>query len=187
MNDVMDALLADAEAPREIPSDEKLALVRAAAELKLSLEDQLLKKEAEAGVIAAQLDEVTKKTLPDLFRELGIKEIKLLSGRVVEITKKYYGSISEKNADLAFKWLRKNGHGGLIKNVLKIEFGKDEDDLARRFVASLKRRAVEPNWSRKEAVHPMTLGAFVKEQREAGAQLPEDLLGVHVEDVAKIK
>ena len=39
----------------------------------------------------------------------------------------------------------------------------------------------------KEAVHPQSLSAFIREQTEKGKALPHDLLGVHIGQTTKIK
>ena len=43
------------------------------------------------------------------------------------------------------------------------------------------------NYSTKEAIHPQTLNAFVREQLEAGINLPPELFSVHRVSKAVIK
>ena len=49
---------------------------------------------------------------------------------------------------------------------MTLSFGQGEDDLAKELVVSLSKQGFIPE--EKEAVHPSTLKAFVKEQIESG-------------------
>ncbi len=147
----------------------------------------LLRYEEWAAKKRERVQELTETVIPNLFHELGIGQFKLDDDTVIEVSKKYYASIKSENQLEAFSWLRKQNHGDLIKNEVKIEFGKGDDKLARKFLTDLKRRAKPPSFTQREFVHPQTLGAFVREQHEAGAALPMELLGAHIADVAKVK
>jgi len=137
-----------------------------------------------------KLRKIEEEDIPSLFNEFGLSELKLLSedgglGDTISIKNVYRGHVSEKNKPEAFKWLRVNNHDDLIKNEIKINFGKGDDEQA----SNLKTKLVSDGISfiDKETVHPQSLSAFIREQTEAGKALPHDLLGVHIIQKAQIK
>ena len=135
---------------------------------------------AAATLTAAQKDQsrIELEDLPDLMKELRLKEITLEDGSKVLLTEEVQCSITVANREAAHDWLRENGYGGLIKTDLTLEFGKGEEEEARKLLGSIQKltnRPVEVG----EGVHHSTLKSFVKERREAGAQLPADLFSIH--------
>jgi hypothetical protein len=102
------------------------------------------------------------------------------------LVKRFYrGSIPKEREVEAFRWLRDHGHGDLIKNVVSSTFGKGEDDMASQALFLLEESGFSAD--QKQAVHPATLKAFVKEQVEKGENIPLDLLGVFIGTKAEIK
>ena len=89
------------------------------------------------------------------------------------------------NMESAYKWLRDNGYGDLIKNEIAVPFGRGEDERANDLLKTLVNNGYEPN--QKTVVHPQTLKAFVKEQLESGKELPLDLLGAYAGQKTVIK
>jgi hypothetical protein len=93
-------------------------------------------------------------------------------------------SIPVRYREEAFKWLRDNGHGDLIKNQVSATFGKGEDISANDFIDKISSLGYEP--TQKVWVEPMTLKAFVREQINEGSELPMDKFGVFVGAETKI-
>lgn len=128
---------------------------------------------AAATLAAAQKDQsrIELEDLPDLMKELRLKEITLEDGSKVLLTEEVQCSITAANREAAHEWLRENGYGGLIKTDLTLEFGKGEEQEAFKLLADIRQltnRPVEVG----EGVHHSTLKSFVKERREAGTTLP---------------
>lgn len=137
-----------------------------------------------------KLRKIEEEDIPNLFNEFGLSELKMIGedgeiGDTISIKNIYRGHVSEKNKPEAFKWLRANNHDDLIKNEIKINFGKGDDEQA----SNLKNKLVSDGISfvDKETVHPQSLSAFIREQTEVGKALPHDLLGVHIVQKARIK
>jgi hypothetical protein len=61
----------------------------------------------------------------------------------------------------------------------------DEDGKARGLIDILDEKGFQS--SQREWVEPSTLRAFIREQHEAGRQLPMDLLGAYVGQKTTIK
>ncbi len=108
----------------------------------------------------------------------------LKNGAKVQVKPFYAGKISDENKEEAFKWLRQHGFGSLIKREISAKFGKGQDKLATMALEALEKLGCDPG--DKTSVHPQTLKAFIKEQVEAGKNLPTDLLGVFVGKVTKV-
>ena len=121
---------------------------------------------------------LTESVLPGLFTEVGLSELKLKDGRLVKVSNFYGASIKEENKEAAYKWLRDNGFGDLIKNQVSCSFGMDEDEKARGLINTLNEKGYAS--SQREWVEPSTLRAFVKELHETGKDLPMDLLGAFI-------
>ena len=128
---------------------------------------------------------LTDEELPTLLQEMGLSEFKLDDGSQVTIKQTYGASILVDNRPTAYQWLRDNGHGDLIKNIVSCEFGMGEDQKAEDFRDTAKQKGfqVEQNTS----VHPQTLKAFVKERCEKGEEFPMELFGAFIGHRAIIK
>lgn len=132
-----------------------------------------------------ELRALTEETLPNALLEIGLSEVKLDSGVKIETKQFYRASIPKAREEEAFNWLRDNGHGDLVKHVVAVRFDRENDDAALALVKDLEDQGLQPE--DKSSVHTMTLRAWVREQIEAGEEIPQDLLGVYVGQQATIK
>ncbi len=128
---------------------------------------------------------LSENVLPNLFAEVGLAELKLADGRLIKVGNYYGASIKEDKKEAAFKWFRNNGFGDLVKNQISCSFGRNEDEKARGLIETLNEQGYQS--SQREWVEPSTLRAFIREQHEAGRQLPMDLLGAYVGQKTTIK
>lgn len=182
---LLDEIFGDAMSPVASPSDEALKRVARLAEEQQRIELEIAELEAQLDAKNADLTRVRTKELPEVMRELGVAAFKLVDGSEVEIKREHHASITDERRESAHRWLRDNGHEALIKNNIILSLGKGEDDKAAKIEAWCQRQQLP--YERKQQVHPMTLKAFVGEQIKKGVDIPHDLLGVHVVDVAKIR
>ena len=128
---------------------------------------------------------LAENVLPNLFAEVGLSELKLADGRHLKVSNYYGASIKDTKKEAAFNWLRNKGFGDLIKNQVSCSFGRDEDEKARGLIDTLNKGGYQS--SQREWVEPSTLRAFIREQHEAGKELPMDLLGAFVGQKTTIK
>ena len=143
-----------------------------------NMEEQIKKlKETERNL--------SEQSIPNLMHQAGVSEIKLDDGTAISIKTYYAASISKANEDEAFNWLRDNGFGDLIKNNVILQFGKAQDEDANSLVDDLKSKG--HNVSQKMKVEPQTLKKFLREEIEAGKNVPADLFGVFVGNRTTIK
>jgi hypothetical protein len=107
---------------------------------------------------------------------MNISTLKLADGTSVEVKPVYGASIPVAKKEDAFKWLRDNGLGDLIKNEITVAFGRDEDNKAQQYAVLAQGQGYEP--VQKLKVEPMTLKALVRERLESGQEMPSDLFNV---------
>ena len=142
------------------------------------LKEQLQKKEDYERKLSGEV-------LPSLFLEVGLSELKLADGRKIQVSEYYRATPLKENRAKVHTWLRDNGFGDLVKNQVTCSFGRNEDEKASGLISTLSEGGFEP--AQREWVEPSTLRAFIREQHEAGRQLPMDLLGAYVGQKTTIK
>jgi len=156
--------------------------------------------EGELKQVSVELREVSEKLLPEAMDEVGLEKFTLSDGTTISIAEIVSAGLptaggierarGEKREVLldrlsqALVWLEGHGAGDLIKNEVRALFGRGEDDEAEALAAFAAQHGYSYTQSR--TVHPQTLGAFCREQLESGADLPMDLLGVHIVRRAKV-
>lgn len=157
---------------------------------------KLLAAEAHLEACEAQLEEaksnyndIRLNELPDIMDQLGLVDTTTISGLRVSLKEEIRAGISKDNTEDAHQWLEDNGHGNLIKREIKIDFGRDDEAWAKKFLADCKKRKRQLNLAVKRAVNTQSLGAFVRRQLEEGA-LDADtqkLLGVFRQRFGSVK
>lgn len=151
----------------------------------ISLEKRVEDLEEELKLAKENLRQVAEQDLPMALHEIGMKEVKMEDGSTVSVSNFYNVSIPKDKTDQAFDWLRTNGHGDLVKNVVSATFGRAEDNVAKDLIGKLSDEGY--NVSQKQWVEPMTLKAFAKEQVEQGTDIPTELFGLYIGEKAKIR
>lgn len=168
--------------------DNLLAQISATADDIVKLDAELAKMEADLKRKKEERRQLAEDTLPGLMEAAGQAEVTTLSGVVVTLDQAVFANISEERKAAALKWLIENGHEALIKNEFTVAFPKNSTEAAEAFEdylnQNLRRKA---NLKHKVGVHPSTLTSWVKEELEAGHELPMDLLGVVRRKVCKVK
>ena len=147
-------------------------------------EDQLINMEKDMKKIKEQADKIGSEIIPNLLAEQGLASLKLADGSSVDIKKSYNCTIKKDQLESAFKWLRNNGLGDLIKNEVAVQFGKGEDNKAEQLLGLAVQEGYEP--SQKQKVEPMTLKALFRERIEAGLDMPSEFFHTFVKDQTKI-
>ena len=149
-----------------------------------SLEDELEEKEKELKELKRHIELVSGEVIPTMMQEMNISTLKLADGSSVEVKPVYGASISLANKEAAYKWLRENGLGDLIKNEITVSFGRNEDNKAQQYAVLAQGQGYEP--VQKLKVEPMTLKALVRERLESGQEMPSDLFNVFAGNRTKI-
>lgn len=166
---------------------DKLARIGEVGEQMRALELEIAELEATATDRKKDLFELRTKTLPDLLREVGMSSFSMGDGTTVELKDEIYPDIPAALREEAYEWLRRNGHGDLIKHEIKVTFGMGEDHDALAIRKLLVGHDSPLNFTEKETVLPQSLKAWIKEQDRKGGDLPEGLINVHRVTVAQMK
>jgi len=137
-----------------------------------SLEDEVkimednLKRKKEAA------DKISEEVIPEIMDNMKLKTLKLQDGSAIEVKEIYGASIPVANREGAYKWLRDNDLGDLIKNEITVSFGRGEDNKANDYASLAEKNGYQP--SQKMKVEPMTLKALYRERVESNQDLPSE-------------
>ena len=165
-------------------TDDELSRISELCKKQVFLEKEVQHLNEKLAETAKQLSLVQEHELPDAMAEAGLSEIKLQDGTKVTCQSLVGAHITKAKANDAHKWLENNGHGGLIKRELTFKFNRE--DTAHEGMIEQYTRMGWTNFNLKEAVHPSTLKAFVREQVEQGSDIPPNLFNIYTGFKTKI-
>ena len=171
-------------APNEGVEVSEVSDVSEACNNYLDCESRILETEKKLKELKEELEQHNN-TVVTLMESRGVQEIKLTNGDAVSYKPFYSASITKANQEAAFKWLRDNGHGDLIKNAVSVNFGKGEDEKAVELIGNLEGQGMYPD--QKMKVEPSTLRAFVSSEIEAGRDVPIDTFSIYMGNKVKIR
>ena len=159
-----------------------------------NLEDEIANAEEGVKKLKEQVKALAEFEIPSMMKEMNITKLKLSDGESVEVKPFYSASISQGRGETdesysvrkaaAFKWLRNNGRGDVIKNDITVTFGSGEDNKAADYAVLARGQGFEP--VQKENVHAQTLKAIVGECVETGLDMPSDVFKTYVGNRTKI-
>ena len=148
-------------------------------------QEQLQQQEDAIKQKKKDIDYLSGEVIPTMLSEMGLSFLKLQDGSSVEVKTNYSATITQAKKEEAFKWLRENGLGDIIKNEISVSFGRNEDNKAADYAELAKGQGLEP--MQKLKVEPMTLKALVRERIEAGKEMPTELFNIFVGNKTTIK
>ncbi len=164
-----------AELDRLVLAAERATREREAAELVLkrcqAVEERLLTKE-----------------IPTLLEGMRMKKCTTRSGVDVVLEQKIRASLPgheriEARAG-AVKWLIEHGHGGVVKNTVRVDLERGMDERADALVMLLREQGFDPQTFKD--VHAGTLSKLVRELMEEGRVVPRDLFSVFDQKTVKL-
>lgn len=167
-------------------SDSALGKISAHAKRMIELNREVARHESVIKTLKEEFRDIEQRKLPEAMLEAGVSEFKLDNGAKITVRDTVHGSIPEENRAAAFKWLRDNDFGDIIKNEIKVPFGKGEDEKAKAVQDYLKEK-YGLQTEAKESVHASTLAAWAKEQLKKGVDVPLDTLGLWAGRKAVVK
>jgi len=130
------------------------------------------------------LETLSGDVIPTMMAEMGLTQLKLMDGSSVDVKPYYAASITVKNREAAYKWLRENDLGDIIKNDVTVSFGRNEDNKAADYANLAQSQGYQP--TQKLKVEPMTRKALVRERIENGKDMPMDIFNVFVGNRTKL-
>ena len=150
-----------------------------------SLQSRIELQEENLKSTKKEFDHLSGEVIQTMMAEMGLSHLKLMDGSSVDVKQNYSASITIANRDAAFKWLRDNNLGDIIKNEISVSFGRNEDNKAAEYAVLAEERGYQP--TQKLKVEPMTLKALVRERIESGKEMPTELFNVFVGNKTTIK
>ena len=142
------------------------------------IEENLKKRKKDLDVISAEV-------ISTMMSEMGLSQLKLMDGSMIDVKPFYNATITVANKESAFNWLRQNGLGDIIKNEMVVSFGRGEDNKAAQYAELAKSQGLQP--AQKLKVEPMTLKALVRQRIEAGQEMPTEIFSIFVGNKTTIK
>lgn len=177
--------MTDYSAYMKKPTEGQLAELNALVERLHEAELTLSRKEEELKKANEDVREIAERRLPELMEDMGLANFTTTSGLKISLKVSTHAKIAEGRNSEAMAWLDRNGHGGLIKTQVAVEFNRGETDKAKELAGRLSEDGYVAG--EKETVHPSTLRGWAREQLENGVDVPLDLFGIHQRKVVKIK
>ena len=149
-------------------------------------EDELVNLEEQVKNKKEEIDEISSRIIPELLAEQGLSAIKLADGSNVSVKKEFRCTLpkDETKREQAYKWLRDQGLGDIIKNNIFVTFGKGEDDKAKQLVNLAAENGFDPQQKSDAAWN--TLTALFQERVESGLDMPSDIFNTWIKDKTKI-
>jgi hypothetical protein len=150
------------------------------------LEDDINRAEEHVSNLKSMARDISERVIPELLAEQGLSSLKLADGSSVTVKREYRCTLPKddfKRED-AYKWLRENGLGDIIKNNVSVTFGKGEDNKAQQLLDLAASNGFEPN--QKSDVAWNTLTALFQERVESGLDMPSDVFSTWIKDTTKI-
>lgn len=167
------------------PTDQGVSTLANLGQALVKAELDVLKAEAELKKAQDLRKDIEERQIPDAMREAGVEELKLAGGVVIGIEEVLGVTVRKDNKQRVLNWLEKEGHGGIIKRKLSVTFNKDQQDEASNLIKVLVEEHGMPTKEEREYAS-QTLKKIVRERREAGLPVPDDIINVYSAEKAKI-
>lgn len=166
-------------------NDHPLAEIAKLVEQMKQLQQAVVDAELSLKNAQQALADLQERIIPEKMESLGQTVLRLLDGTEVRVDKKIRVSLPKEKQIAAFKWLIENNHEGLIKRTISVAFSRDQQEAAKTLVEKL--RSDFENVKQDMKVEPATLTAFVREELEAGREVPLDVFSVFEQKSTKLK
>jgi hypothetical protein len=154
----------------DTPTEDHLQmLVRMASTLREKLQE-VADAQAELDRCTADLNRYQLTVLPEAMELAGVADYTLSDGTKLVVRDDVKASITEANRPFAHKWLRDNGHGGVIKEAYVVDVRTLTEEQREALYAQIM--SYDVTAEDVESVHAATLKALVKELLEKGTALP---------------
>ena len=111
--------------------------------------------------------------IPKLMEDMNLASLKLKDGSELTVKKIFSATLKADKKAEGIHWLRDNGLGDIVKNNITVSFGQNEDNKATEYAVLARSNGYEP--IQEEKVHPQTLKVVMKEWKDKGREVPEEL------------
>ena len=151
----------------------------------VGVEGDIEKAETLLTLLKERKRNLSEDLLPSAMEEAGMKEFTLSDGSHIKVKPEVYCSIKSDQKENTYEWLDQNGHGSIVKHVIKTEFGRGENETAQALATLLSENGYD--FTDGKDVHWQTLRRWAKDELEAGRRPPENLFSLHEANIATVK
>jgi hypothetical protein len=123
--------------------------------------------------------------IPKLMEDMNLSSLKLKDGSELSVKKIFSATLKADKKAEGIHWLRDNGLGDIVKNNITVSFGQGEDNKAVDYASLARSNGYEP--IQEEKVHPSTLKVVMKEWKDKGQKVPEELFNTFDGNQTQIK
>ncbi len=173
----------------EEPGGNLMGRIEGLAQEQLDAQARVETIEAQLAEAKAALTLVKETKLPNLLEEaqLGKSKVVTPGGIIITLKEEIRGSIPKGKEEPAHAWLEKNGNGALIKRTVTIDFNKEQEAWARKFMRDCAQRKKPLNLKLVRGVHTSTLRSFIKTALAEGVAIPLDTFGAFRQRFTNVK
>lgn len=170
---------------KTLPTAEELNDLSLLVERQLKLKIEMTKVSDYLKILTERHDGLIDVAIPDLMASTGMTNFTLANGVKITIKEDVRASMRADFIEQAVEWLDSQNLGGIVKDEVKVNFGRGEKNSAHMLMEYCKANNFAAN--EKMSIHPMTLKATVKEQLGKGIQFPEEFFSIQPLRKAVIK
>ena len=138
-----------------------------------SIQNQIENLEAQVKDLKQDEKHFSCVVIPKLKEEMNLSSLKLKDGSELTVKQIYSATLKADKKAEGIHWLRDNGLGDIVKNNITVSFGQGEDNKAVDYASLARSNGYEP--IQEEKVHPSTLKVVMKEWKDKGREVPEEL------------
>ena len=182
-NEVNDMMLNDS---KDLLDNIEITTIALECQKLKNIEDEIERTEELLKNLKTMADDIGSRVIPELLAEQGLSSIKLSDGSSVTVKREYRCTLPKEDdrRELAYKWLRDQSLGDIIKNNVSVTFGRGEDDKAQQLLDLAASNGFQPQ--QKSDVAWNTLTALFQERVESGLDMPSDVFSTWIKDRTKI-
>ena len=139
-------------------------------------------------VLEVNVQDLEQVRIPEAMAQIGMDKFTVTAtGTEISVKNHLKATISEERRPKAHDWLREAGHAAVIKNVVQVGFGREQDEDAQAFIEFLGTEMPDNDVRQQESVPNPTLVKLIKALLAEGVEVPLALFGVHEFKKASVK
>jgi len=165
-------------------SDDAMSRITELANKMRDLDKQAADIELQLKKIQENRRQIAEEQLPALFASVGVEEFKTISGVPLKLKNRVHVNVSKGKKPGIIEWLDENGHGGMVRRNVVIEFDKTQQEAVNKLIKLIGRGW--PNHRTQLDVNAATVKAFVTNRLKEGEEVPAETFGLHCVDVVEI-